>query len=131
MPSEEIICNTTYMESYRELNVYQKSIDFVVKIYSITKSFPKTEIFALTDQINRAVVSIPSNIAEGFDRKSNKEYLQFLQIAYGSSAEVETQLIIASRLGYISKENFNNLDEELIVIRKMLHKLIIVLRSRD
>lgn len=95
----------------------------------MTRLFPKSETFALVDQLNRAVVSIPSNIAEGFDRKSPKEYLQFLQVAYGSSAETETQLTIALKLHYISSDVHFKLEEELIVIRKMLHKLIISIRT--
>ena len=91
-------------------------------IYKIVKSFPKEETYALSDQIRRAVVSIPSNIAEGASRNSNKEFVEFLYIALGSVSEVETQLIIAKRLNYImSIENELN---EITKIRKMLNGLI-------
>ena len=110
------------MSDYKDLNVWNLSIDFVESIYKVVKFFPKEEIYALSDQIKRAVVSIPSNIAEGASRNSNKEFVQYLYIALGSASEVETQLIIAKRLNYIiSIENELN---EITKIRKMLNGLI-------
>ena len=110
------------MSDYKDLNVWNESIDFVESIYKIIRSFPKEEIYALSDQIKRAAVSIPSNIAEGASRNSNKEFVQFLYIALGSASEVETQLIIAKRLNYImSIENELN---EITKIRKMLNGLM-------
>ncbi len=110
------------MSDYKDLNVWNQSIDFVELIYKIIKSFPKEETYALSDQIRRASVSTPSNIAEGASRNSNKEFVQFLYIALGSASEVETQLIIAKRLNYImSIENELN---EITKIRKMLNGLI-------
>lgn len=119
------------MNSYRDLIVYQKSLDFVIYIYRVLEIFPKSEAFGLRDQIRRAAVSIPSNIAEGFDRKSQKEYVRFLRIAYGSSAEVETQLTIAQRLHYLSGDCSEKMQAMLTEIRKMLHKLILVVEAGD
>lgn len=118
------------MQSYHELDVYNKSVNFVVLIYQVTRKFPSSELYALTSQIQRAAVSIPSNIAEGFDRNSLKDYVQFLHIAYGSTAEVETQLEIAFRLEYLNSQQKNQILAELINIRKMLHKLIISIKTR-
>ena len=89
--------------SYREIKAWQKSIEFVVDIYSCTRSFPKDELYGLTSQLRRAAVSVPSNIAEGKGRRTDKEFLLYLHHARGSIFEVETQLTIAGRLGYISQ----------------------------
>lgn len=86
------------MANFKELLVWQKSINFVTEIYEVTNNFPKDEMYGLTSQIRRASISIPSNIAEGNSRRSVADYLQFLKIARGSCAEVETQLIIAQNL---------------------------------
>ena len=110
------------MSDYKDLNVWKKSIDFVEVVYKIVASFPREEIYALSDQLKRAVVSIPSNIAEDASRNSNKEFVQFLYIALGSASEVETQLIIAKRLNYI--HSIENELIELTSIRKMLNSLI-------
>lgn len=96
------------MGDYKDLYVWQESIDFVEDVYSLLKFFPVEEKFALCDQLRRAVVSIASNIAEGSNRNTNKEFIQFLYIALGSASEVETQLIISKRLKYIS-----SIDKEL------------------
>lgn len=83
---------------YKDLAVWQKSINFTVEIYKLTQTFPKEELYGLTSQIRRAAVSIPSNIAEGNERNSHKEFNQFLHIALGSAAELDTQLLIAKEL---------------------------------
>mgnify|MGYP005870792957 CR=1 FL=1 len=88
-------------KNYRDLIAWQKAMDLVEMIYQVTKVFPKEEIYALTAQIRRAAVSIPSNIAEGQGRTSNKEFQNFLSIAHGSVREVETQILIAQRLQYL------------------------------
>ncbi len=90
-------------KSFRDLIVWQKSYKLVLEIYKITESFPKTETFGLSQQIRKAAVSIPSNIAEGYGRKHKKEYNQFLSIAYGSLLEVETQYSLAADLKYVKK----------------------------
>ncbi len=87
-----------YLKSHKELIVWQKSILLVKEIYRLTSQFPKDEIYGLSSQMRRSAVSIPSNIAEGYSRKSTKDYAHFLRIAYGSSTELETQIIIAKDL---------------------------------
>ena len=94
------------IKSYQDLTVWHKSVNFSIKLYGATESFPKQEMFGLISQLRRAAVSIPSNIAEGFRRKTNKEKLQFLRIAYGSGAEIETQLVIANKLRYLNDDNY-------------------------
>ena len=89
------------IRSYRDLIVWQKSIELVDAVYRATANFPKNEIYALTSQLRRAAISVPSNIAEGHARKSTREFVNFLSIARGSLAEVETQIVIAKRLGYL------------------------------
>jgi four helix bundle protein len=106
---------------HKQLEVWKISIDFVTEIYKVTRSFPEIEKYALVQQLNRAAVSIPSNIAEGAARQGNKEFVQFLYVAMGSCAEVETQLIIAKNLGYsIKRELFEKNSQ----IKRMLFGLI-------
>ena len=90
-------------KSYKELIVWQKAMDLVVEIYNLSKKLPREEIYALSDQMRRAAVSVPSNIAEGQPRNSTKEFLQFLAIAKGSLSELETQLAISVRLQYLTE----------------------------
>ena len=106
------------------MKVWQESKDLGILIYALTANFPKEEIYSLTAQIKRAAVSIPSNIAEGAARDSNKEYIHFLYIALGSLAELDTQLIIARDLNYTDKKDFDLLNEKLGNIGKMLSGLI-------
>jgi len=91
------------IDSYKDLIVWQKAMDLVLEVYSLTKLFPKEELYGLTSQIRRAVVSIPSNIAEGKGRHSKAEYLHYLSVANGSLAEVGTQLQLAIMIGYINE----------------------------
>jgi four helix bundle protein len=90
------------IQSYKDLLIWQKGIEITEKVYLLTKSFPSEEIYSLTNQIKRATVSIPSNIAEGFGRNSTKSYVNFLKISRGSLYELETQLIIAEKQNFIS-----------------------------
>ena len=92
------------MHKFKELSVWQKAVDLAVDVYQITKNFPSDERYGLRSQINRSVVSIPSNIAEGAGRNTDGEFRHFLGISVGSSFELETQLIIANKIGYIEKE---------------------------
>ncbi|NUM56180.1 MAG: four helix bundle protein [Candidatus Hydrogenedentes bacterium] len=111
------------LTTYRDLDVWKRSIDLVVSVYGVTKSFPDTERYALTSQTQRAAVSIPANVAEGYGRSHRREYLQHISIARGSLAELETHLIIAVKLGYISREQIKatwNLAQD---VGKMLIKL--------
>lgn len=114
------------MSDFKELEVWQKAVDAVTSVYQMTTGFPESEKFGLVNQLRRAAVSIPSNIAEGSARHHSKDFIHFLRIADGSAAEVETQLIIASRLGFI--ESDDELISELVMIRRMLAGLIKSLR---
>jgi len=112
------------MKCHKDLHVWQKSIELVTDIYTLTKEFPKEELFGLASQLRRAAVSIPSNIAEGSARNHNKEFVQFLYIAQGSCSEIETQLIIAKNLNLISENTLKLLLEKITDIRNMLIGLI-------
>ncbi|MCD8395191.1 MAG: four helix bundle protein [Bacteroidales bacterium] len=105
---------------YTQLSIWQKSMDLTVEIYCLTKAFPKEELFALTSQMHRSVSSIPSNIAEGHGRFSPKDFLRFIKISHGSANELETQLEIAYRLGYITKETRSYTGSLIVELRRML-----------
>ena len=107
------------MHKYKELKIWQIAITLVTEIYQITAAFPDKERFGLISQINRAAVSIPSNIAEGAGRNSTKEFIHFLSIAHASSYETETQLIISHNLNYISKNELDVLVEKINEWQKM------------
>ena len=118
-----------HLQSYKDFQVWQRAMDLTVEIYKLVKLLPKEETYALSDQMRRAVVSIPSNIAEGQGRNSTKEFINFLSISRGSQRELETQLQICIRLNYITEqeaENALNLCEE---VGKMLNSLIKKLRQ--
>ena len=110
------------MKDHKELDVCKSSVDLVVKIYEITRDFPKEEMYGLTSQIRRSAVSIPSNISEGAARNTEKEFVQFLHIALGSASELETQLIIANKLNYAAE--IDPLFSDLTAVMKMLNELI-------
>ena len=97
------------VKSYRDLRVWQAAMDLVTRVYEATRDFPRHEVYALCSQMRRAAVSIPSNIAEGHEREHIKEYLHHLSMAQASLAELETQLEISMRLGYMQAERFNRL----------------------
>jgi len=111
-------------ESFRQLVVWKKAIDLTFAIYATTKLFPKDELFGMTSQLRRAAVSIPSNIAEGQSRATSGEFRQFLGIAAGSLAEVQTQLIIAGGLTMASVETLDLCDQLAYEVSKMVHALI-------
>ena len=112
------------VQKYDDLIVWQKAMDLVVEIYSIVKLLPDEERYALADQMKRAAVSIPSNIAEGQERSTTKDFVNFLHIAKGSRSELETQLIICIRLNYLKPEQVEITQSLLTEIGKMLHSLI-------
>ena len=112
------------VRSYRDLDVWKRGVDLVEHIYKLTQSFPSEEKFGLTAQIRRASVSIPSNISEGWGRDSTKEYVHFVRIARSSLFEVETQLIIAHRLGYLKEGELKASLQETEVESRMLLSLI-------
>lgn len=112
------------LKSYKELLVWQKSYEFCLAIYNVTRSYPKEERYGLTSQIRRAAVSIPSNIAEGYGRKTTPDYIRSLYIAYGSSCELETQILLSGDLGYINRESLEELKDKVGEIERMLKALI-------
>ena len=114
------------VKSYKDQIVWQKAMDLVVETYRLVESLPREEIYALSDQMRRSAVSIPSNIAEGHTRNSTKEYIQFLSIAKGSNAELQTQLSICSRLGYLSNEQIS----DAIVISEEVGKMITSIQKK-
>lgn len=110
--------------SYKNLIVWQKSISLVTRLYEVTDRFPKEEIFGLVSQMRRCAVSIPSNIAEGRYRGTEKEFLHFIRIAYGSGAELETQIEIAKRLPMTKMLDYTEIDTLLEEVMKMLNTLL-------
>ncbi len=112
------------MKTHKDLDVWRKSIDMVTEIYGLTKSFPKEEIYGITNQIRRSAISIPSNIAEGAGRNHKKEFKQFLHISLGSLTELQTQLIISRNIGYLNDEVYKNLNNKLDDIGMMISGLI-------
>ncbi len=112
------------LRNYQDLRVWQRAVAHTVSIYRVTRSFPKQEMFGgLTDQIRRASVSIASNIAEGHMRHSDRAFANHIDIALGSAAELDTQLFIAMKVGYLSEETYAGMHGELTEIIKMLHAL--------
>jgi four helix bundle protein len=111
------------IRDYRDLQVWQKAMDLVDQCYHLTKQFPQHEIYSLTNQIRRAAVSIPANVAEGRSRRHAREFLQHLGIASGSLSELETLMLISARLGYVSTPDCDDILERTGEIGKMLHGL--------
>ena len=119
------------VNSYKELIVWQKSISLVSKVYSLTKKFPNDEKFGLISQLNRASVSIPANIAEGWGRESRKNYVQFLRISRGSLFELETLLIISTNEGFIIPESFKEISIYTDEVSRMLVSMIKKLEDKS
>jgi len=119
------------MTSHKDLKVWIKGVELVKSIYEITKLFPSNEQFGLTSQMRRAAVSIPSNIAEGCGRNSDKELIHFLYISLGSAAELETQIIISKELGFLENEKSEQLQSSIFEIIKMTSSLIKSIKTRD
>jgi four helix bundle protein len=111
------------MHNYLELKIWQRSRDLVKQVYQLTESFPGNQQYGLTSQMQRAAISIPSNIAEGAGRNSNKEFIRFLDIANGSAFELETQLFLSDDLGYTDNNQVENIISELKEIQRMIFKL--------
>lgn len=112
------------IRSFKQLRIWNRGIEIVEEVYCFTKAFPQDERFGLTSQMRRSAVSIPSNIAEGFKRFHSKEYKQFLHIALGSAAELETEVIIACKLGYLTKEQMSVFSDNLDQLCKMISALL-------
>ncbi|GBE16634.1 hypothetical protein BMS3Abin15_00456 [bacterium BMS3Abin15] len=121
---------TKRINSYKDLIVWQKSIILVRNVYELTENFPKEEIFGLTSQMRRAAVSIPSNIAEGRFRGTTKDFVQFLRIAYGSGAELETQIEISKQLIKTKNLDYSSAEALLQEIMKMLNAMIHKLKAK-
>lgn len=117
------------MANFKDLLVWQKSIDLVTEVYKITSNFPSNEKYELVRQLRKSAISIPSNIAEGNSRRSAADYSQFIKIARGSAAELETQIIISKNLKFIDKEKHDALILKVIEISKMLNGLINYLKT--
>ncbi|MEK7132444.1 MAG: four helix bundle protein [Patescibacteria group bacterium] len=115
---------TEIIKSHKDLIVWQKSVQLSLIIYRITSDFPPREMYALSSQMRRAAVSIPSNIAEGKSRGTRKDFAHFLHMSYGSAAELETQLLIAKQLNFCEDEKFNETNSLLSEVSKMLRVMI-------
>ena len=111
------------IEDYKDLIVWQRSMELAEEVYRLVKKLPKEELFALSDQIRRAVISIPSNIAEGYERHSTKEYIHFLSIAKGSKAELETQLLLCTKIHYLNNSDIEKSISLIQEIGKMINSL--------
>ncbi len=118
------------MSHFRTLLIWQKSMTLVTTVYQTTKSFPKEELFGLTSQLRRCSISIPSNIAEGSGRESDKEYVRFLNISIGSLFELQTQLEIAKNIDYLTQEQFNKQYEDTRELERMLISFIKKVKER-
>lgn len=117
------------MKTYKDLLVWQKSIDVCLRVYRVSEKFPSSERYNLISQIRRSAVSMPSNIAEGYARRSKKEFYQFVRMAFSSGAELETQLYIAYRLNYLSSQVYSSSLEALVEVMKMLNGLLVSLKK--
>ena len=117
--------------SFRDLVSWQKSMDMVTEVYKVTKKLPKDEAYALVNQIHRAAVSVPSNIAEGCERRSPKEYASFLSIALGSNAELQTQFEICVRVGYLTREDIKDIYNLSREVSKILSATVISLQNKQ
>ena len=120
----------TAISGFRDLRVWQSAMDLVERVYRVTHSFPKEELYGLTSQLRRAAVSIPSNVAEGHTRKHSKEFLQHLSMAQASLAEVQTQLEIAFRLHFMTNPEFDEIVGVAISLAKQLYALRNAIRGR-
>lgn len=118
------------MKTHKDLEVWKNSIALVTDIYSITKQYPNSEIYGLTNQIRRSAVSVPSNIAEGAGRNHNKENIQFLYISLGSLSELETQIIISHNLGYIEENTLTDICNKIKLITSQLTGFIKFLKEK-
>ena len=118
------------MRTHKDLDAWKLSVEWVVLIYQLTSTFPKEEVFGLTNQIRRAAVSIPSNIAEGAARNSNKELIQFLHISVGSQQELDTQFLIAKKLEYLTEDQYNEINIKIETVGKLLNGLIKYLKTK-
>jgi four helix bundle protein len=118
-----------HMKDFRNLEVWKRAHKLVLDVYKITHQFPKAELYGLTNQMRRSSSSIPTNIAEGCGRTGDAEFQRFLMIAMGSASELEYQAILARDLEYLNTEQYDELEQEIIIVRKMLNALIQKIKS--
>ncbi len=118
------------MRSHRDLVVWQRAMKLAVEVYKVTETFPRREGYSLTDQIRRAAASIPANIAEGHGRRTDGAFARHIDIALGSAAELDTHLLLALEIGYLTPEQHRALEEELTLVTKMLHALLKKVRPK-
>lgn len=119
-----------YIKSYKELIVWQKAMELAREIFKLTEKFPKSELYGIVSQMRRAAVAIPSDIAEGYGRRSQKEYSRFYAIAYGSGLELETQLILSKELKFAPEKDFQKSEALLTEVLKMLNSMTKKLGAR-
>jgi four helix bundle protein len=119
------------MRNFRDLQIWERSHRFTLEIYRVTQAFPKTEVYGLVSQMRRCASSIPTNIAEGCGRSTEKDFARFLDNAMGSASELEYQLILARDLEYIAQETYEKTYNELIEIKRMLNAFIQKLRAKS
>ena len=117
------------MKDFRQLKVWEKSHQLALAIYKVTAKYPKEELYGLTSQIRRASMSIPTNIAEGCGRNTDKEFARFLQIAMGSASETEYQLLLSHDLGFLTKAQYDQLNTNVTEINRMLASLLKTIRA--
>lgn len=119
------------LKNFKDLQVWQKSYALVLEVYKATTDFPKSELYGLISQIRRAAISIPSNIAEGYSRGHRTEYIRFVSMAYGSVAELQTQLMLAKDLGYIQQEIYETIAGDYEDLERMISALIKGLKAKQ
>ena len=119
------------LSNFKELKVWQKSYALCLKVYKMTNSFPREEVYGLTSQIRRAAVSVPSNIAEGYGKRTTLDYVRSLYIAYGSACELETQVLLSNDLGYVKTKEKERFGEKLGEVERMLKALIKSLQKKS
>lgn len=118
------------MKTHKDLDAWKFNVDLVTLVYEMTADFPRNEIFGLTNQMRKASISIPSNIAEGAARNSTKEFIHFLYISLGSQQELDTQILIAKNLKFITEDQYNEIYKAIEKVGKLLHGLIKYLKSK-
>lgn len=112
------------MRDFHQLQIWQRSHKLTLAIYKATNHFPREEVYGLTSQLRRAISSVPTNICEGCGRKTNADFARFLQISVGSASEVEYELLLAHDLNYLTDNEYDNFNKEIVEIRKMLNNFI-------
>lgn len=130
LSNEDFADKPGQIKSYRDLVIWQKGIELAEVIYQVTSKFPTDERFGLVNQLRRAAVSVPSNIAEGQTRNHTREFVQFLYVSLGSLSEIDTQLTIAQRMDYLDEQLYAGIGDRLVTLKKMIYALINSLAQR-